>query len=71
MAVVAIAIVVVAALSVHWDTPYRVVSKAAKPIEGRIHFGKDSDTSPVTNARPLKASAQLQQQRAAAKNTNP
>jgi UDP-glucose 4-epimerase len=62
MAVVAIAVVVVAALSLHWEAPYRVVSKAAKPIEGRIHFGKDSDTPPVANARRAKASARLQQQ---------
>ena len=29
------------------ETPYRVIAKAAKPIEGRIHFGKDSDTTPA------------------------
>jgi UDP-glucose 4-epimerase len=69
MAVVAIAVVVVAALSVHWEAPYRVISKAAKPIEGRIHFGKDSDTTPVAHARPVKANAQLRRQRVAA-NTN-
>jgi hypothetical protein len=71
MGVVAIAVVVAAAFSVHWKAPYRVISKAAKPIEGRIHFGRDSDTPPVANSRPVKASTQLQQRRAAAKNTNP
>jgi UDP-glucose 4-epimerase len=40
----AVALLVVAALSVHWETPYRVVSKAARPLEGRIHFGRDADT---------------------------
>jgi hypothetical protein len=44
----AIALVVVLALSVHWDGPYHVVAKAAKPLEGRIHFGRDNDTAPAS-----------------------
>ncbi len=54
----AIALVVVLALSVHWDGPYHVVSKAAKPLEGRIHFGKDNDATPAsTVAHRLHAAA--------------
>jgi hypothetical protein len=48
---VAVALLVIAALSVHWDTPYRVVSKAAKPLEGRIHFGRDVDNPPASGRR--------------------
>jgi UDP-glucose 4-epimerase len=35
-------LLIVASLSVDWETPYRVI---AKPIESRIHIGKDSDTT--------------------------
>ncbi len=57
LAAAAIALLVVAALSVRWYTPYRVISRAAKPIEGRIHFGKDNDKAPpaAAGARPLHA----------------
>jgi hypothetical protein len=55
LGVVAVAILVVGALGADWETPYRVISKAAKPIEGRIHFGKDGDTTPVVVAHPVKA----------------
>jgi hypothetical protein len=48
MGAAAVALVVVVALSVHWDTPYRVVSRVAKPLEGRIHFGRDADTPPAS-----------------------
>ncbi len=55
LAVVAVALLVAGTLSVHWDTPYRVISKVAKPIEGRIHFGKDGDTTPVVVSHRVKA----------------
>ncbi len=53
--VVAIAVLVVGALGADWETPYRVISKVAKPIEGRIHFGKEGDTTPVVVSHPVKA----------------
>jgi UDP-glucose 4-epimerase len=57
LGVVAIAILVIGALGADWETPYRVISKAAKPIEGRIHFGKDGDTTPVVGPHPVKATS--------------
>jgi UDP-glucose 4-epimerase len=42
---VTIALVVSISLVGDWQTPARLVSKAAKPLEGRIHFGRDEDTS--------------------------
>jgi UDP-glucose 4-epimerase len=68
LAVVAIAVLVVGALSMDWETPYRVISKAAKPIEGRIHFGKDGDTTPVVISHPVKATTPAR--RAAAAHAN-
>ena len=70
LGVVMIAVLVVGALGVDWETPYRVISKAAKPIEGRIHFGKDGDTTPapVVVAHPVKAAAAAR--RAAAAHSN-
>jgi UDP-glucose 4-epimerase len=47
------AVAVVMLLSViHRETPYRVI---AKPLESRIHIGKDTDTPPATTvkARPV------------------
>jgi hypothetical protein len=34
-----------------------VISKAAKPFEGRIHFGRDSDPAhaAIQRARPVRA----------------
>jgi UDP-glucose 4-epimerase len=57
LAAVAIALVVSISLAGDWDTPYHVVSKAAKPLENRIHFGRDPDpTVPaVQRARPAAA----------------
>jgi UDP-glucose 4-epimerase len=57
LAAVAIALLVSISLAGHWDTPYHVISKAAKPLEGRIHFGRDEDTTPpaVQSARPAVA----------------
>jgi UDP-glucose 4-epimerase len=65
LAVVAIAVLVIGALGADWETPYRVISKAAKPIEGRIHFGKDGDTTPVVGSHPVKAPAPAPARRAA------
>jgi UDP-glucose 4-epimerase len=61
LAAVAIALLVSVSLAGHWDTPYHVISKAARPLEGRIHFGRDPDTAPpaVHHARPAKAAAAL------------
>jgi nucleoside-diphosphate-sugar epimerase/UDP-N-acetylglucosamine:LPS N-acetylglucosamine transferase len=58
LAAMAIVLVVSLSLAGDWDTPYRVISKAAKPLEGRIHFGKDPDTATpaVHPARPAAAS---------------
>ncbi len=47
LAVVAIALVVTIGLAGHWDTPAHLVSKAARPLESRVHFGKDEDTTAV------------------------
>jgi UDP-glucose 4-epimerase len=60
-AAVAIALLVSVSLAGHWDAPYHVISKAARPLEGRIHFGRDPDTSPPTvhPARRAQAAAAL------------
>jgi UDP-glucose 4-epimerase len=62
--VVAAVVLIAASLSLDWETPYRVI---AKPIESRVHLGKDSDAtspaagparSPATSpAPPLRRSA--------------
>jgi UDP-glucose 4-epimerase len=72
LGVVMIAVLVVGALGVDWETPYRVISKAAKPIEGRIHFGKDGDTTPAPAvvAHPVKAMTPAAARRAAAAHSN-
>ncbi|MGH2892275.1 MAG: MGDG synthase family glycosyltransferase, partial [Solirubrobacteraceae bacterium] len=58
LTVVAIALVVSISLAGDWETPYHVISKAAKPLEGRIHFGRDADTTPaVQSARPARPPA--------------
>jgi UDP-glucose 4-epimerase len=49
---VAIALVVSISLAGDWDTPAHLVSKVAKPFEGRIHFGRDEDTTTVPAAQP-------------------
>jgi len=36
--------IIAVALWLNWETPYRVI---AKPLESRIHLGKDNDTSPA------------------------
>jgi hypothetical protein len=61
LAAVAIALLVSVSLAGHWETPYHVISKAARPLEGRIHFGRDPDTPApaVQRARPARAAAVL------------
>jgi UDP-glucose 4-epimerase len=53
MAMTALAVVLVIAitLALDWETPYRAAAKAAKPIESRVHFGKDEDRS--RSGRPV------------------
>jgi len=60
LAAVSIALLVSVSLAGHWDTPAHLVSKAAKPFEGRIHFGRDNDEGPsaVQVARPARAAAE-------------
>jgi UDP-glucose 4-epimerase len=52
-----VALVVGVSLAGDWETPYHVISKAAKPLEGRIHFGRDPDTAhaAIQRARPVRA----------------
>jgi UDP-N-acetylglucosamine:LPS N-acetylglucosamine transferase len=59
LAILAIALVVGISLAADWLTPYRVVAKAARPLEGRIHFGRDGDTPVVSKAEspPAKATS--------------
>jgi hypothetical protein len=56
-AAVAIALVVAIGLAGHWYGPYHVVAKAAKPFEGRIHFGRDNDNTPAAGSRPAVSQA--------------
>lgn len=58
LAVVAAALVVTLGLAGHWDGPAHLVSKAARPLEARIHFGKDEDTGGPPPATGAKAEAQ-------------
>lgn len=45
LSLIAIALLVGVTRAADWLTPYRVVSKVARPIESRIHFGQDPDTT--------------------------
>jgi UDP-glucose 4-epimerase len=50
---IATVMVIAVGLWLDWETPYRVI---AKPIESRIHIGKDADTTPsLHQARALPA----------------
>ena len=53
-AAVSLALVAVVMLlaAIHRESPYRVI---AKPLEGRIHIGRDEDASRVQSARPAGA----------------
>lgn len=59
LAAVSIALLVSVSLAGDWNTPAHLVSKAAKPFEGRIHFGRDADESKpaVQQAHPARAAA--------------
>jgi UDP-glucose 4-epimerase len=61
LAAVAIALLVSVSLAGHWETPAHLVSRAAKPFEGRIHFGRDPDTPApaVQQANRARAAAAL------------
>ncbi|MBS1881221.1 MAG: hypothetical protein JST31_17040, partial [Actinobacteria bacterium] len=59
-AVVAVVAFIAVAFWLNWESPYRVI---AKPIESRIHLGKDEDQTPGTTTT---TSQQQQQQPAAA-----
>jgi UDP-glucose 4-epimerase len=53
LAAVSIALLVSISLAGHWEAPAHLVSKAAKPLEGRIHFGRDNDEN-VPAVRPAR-----------------
>jgi nucleoside-diphosphate-sugar epimerase/UDP-N-acetylglucosamine:LPS N-acetylglucosamine transferase len=57
LSLVAVALLVGVTSAADWLTPYRIISKVARPIESRIHFGKDTDTTPraVRIAPPARA----------------
>jgi hypothetical protein len=62
-AVAATAVAIVAIIAVtfwlDWETPYKVI---AKPIEARIHIGKDSDTPTIVHqAKPLPSASEAAQ----------
>jgi UDP-glucose 4-epimerase len=46
LSLIAVALLVGVTSAADWLTPYRIISRVARPIESRIHFGKDSDTAP-------------------------
>ncbi|MGB7588016.1 MAG: NAD-dependent epimerase/dehydratase family protein, partial [Solirubrobacterales bacterium] len=53
LSLIALALLVGVSRAADWLTPYRVVSKVAKPIESRIHFGKDPEpTAPAVRTEP-------------------
>ena len=67
-AAAAVALVVGVSLAGDWETPYHVLSKAARPLEGRIHFGRDPDTSPAVQVRPVRATTAVRHRAAEKKN---
>ncbi|MGZ8666051.1 MAG: NAD-dependent epimerase/dehydratase family protein [Solirubrobacterales bacterium] len=48
MTLIATILIIAAAASVNWDTPYRVI---AKPIERRLHIGKQAQPAPARAVR--------------------
>ncbi len=52
MTAVAVVLIIAIALALDWETPYRAAAKAAKPIESRVHFGKDEDRTGSRQAGP-------------------
>jgi UDP-glucose 4-epimerase len=57
LAILAVALIVGVSLAADWLTPYRVVAKAARPLESRIHFGKDGDTRAVSSSTEAQVKA--------------
>jgi UDP-glucose 4-epimerase len=55
LSVISITLLVGVTSAADWLTPYRVISKAAKPIESRIHFGKDEE---AVSSLPVQAQAE-------------
>ena len=45
MTAVGVVLIIAIALALDWETPYRAAAKVARPIESRVHFGKDEDRS--------------------------
>ncbi len=67
MTAVAVVLVIAIALALDWETPYRAAAKAAKPIESRVHFGKDEDPRNSQQApAPAQAPAAVQARKPAA-----
>jgi UDP-glucose 4-epimerase len=62
VSLVAVAVVMLLA-AIHRETPYRVI---AKPLEGRIHLGKDEDTTAAPAASRAEGEASSPPRRAAA-----
>jgi UDP-glucose 4-epimerase len=71
LAVVAVALVVSISLAGDWNTPAHLVSKAAKPLESRVHFGRDEDTTTVPAAARSSGEAPSPPPRHAAVSVNP
>jgi UDP-N-acetylglucosamine:LPS N-acetylglucosamine transferase len=44
------AIVIAITLSLNWDGPYHAAAKIVRPIESRVHFGKDEDSQSKAKA---------------------
>jgi len=57
LAAVSIALLVSVSLAGDWDTPAHLVSRAARPFEGRIHFGRDADENKSAVQQPRRARA--------------
>ena len=57
LTLIAIALLVGVTLAADWSTPYRMVAKAAKPFESRVHLGKDQDTGLPTEQKYAPPSA--------------
>ncbi len=66
-AVVAVVAFIAVTLWLNWEAPYQ---KIAKPIEQRVHLGKDPDSQPAQQA-PSKGSTQSQQAGAQASTASP
>jgi len=54
LAAVLLLVLVMVMSAVDREAPYKVV---AKPLNGRIHFGKDTDTPPKAEGEPAQTAA--------------